>query len=350
MNRSPCALVVGGCGYIGAHACKALDEGGYQVVNLDNLSRGHREFARWGTFYEGDCGDLGLLDEILHRHRPHVVLHFAALAYVGESVTLPLTYYENNLAKPIALLQKLIAGGVSKFIFSSTCATYGENQASGGLIDETHTQSPINPYGRSKLFFEHVLADAAAAHNFRYLAFRYFNAAGADESGQIGEWHEPETHLIPLALRAALGEGPKLTVYGNDYPTARKDGTAVRDYVHVNDLVDAHILGIGHLDNIRGGDAFNLGNGNGFTVLEVIETIRAVTGLDVPFEIGPRRPGDPSVLIGSAGKARRILGWQPKRPELQTIVETAYKWELQVQRLRRRGTVPPGSPETAATP
>ena len=335
---SPCALVIGGCGYIGSHACKSLSERGYRVVNIDNLSRGHREFARWGTFYEGDCGDLAFVDGVLDRHRPEVVLHFAALAYVGESVTTPLTYYRNNLAKPIALLEKLIERGVSKFIFSSTCATYGEARTETGLIDETHTQSPINPYGRSKLFFEHVLADVAAAHDFRYLAFRYFNAAGADDSGQIGEWHEPETHLIPLALQAALGDGAMLTVFGNDYPTGRKEGTAVRDYIHVNDLVDAHILGIDYLDSITGGDVFNLGNGNGFSVMEVIETIRAVTGLAVPFQIGARRPGDPAVLIGSAEKARSLLGWKPRRTELETIVRTAHRWELELRRLRAGGT------------
>ncbi len=322
-------LVVGGCGYIGSHACKILTEKGYQVVNLDNLSRGHREFAKWGTLYEGDLGDANLLDRIFTTHKIQVVMHFAAYAYVGESVTKPDLYYINNVQKPLVLLESMRKHSIPYFIFSSTCASYGELTPDSIPVAENRPQLPVNPYGRSKYFFEQILLDYEKAYGIKSLFFRYFNAAGADPSGEIGEWHEPETHLIPLILQAALGVGPQLTVFGSDYeiPGGNGDGTAVRDYIHINDLVQAHILGIDYLRKTNKTEAFNLGNGKGFSVLEMIQTAEKIMGRKVPYKLGPRRAGDPPVLVGAADKARNLLGWKPEFPDIERIIETAWAWE-----------------------
>lgn len=322
-------LVVGGCGYIGSHACKILSEKGYNVINLDNLSRGHREFAQWGTLYEGDLGNSDLLDQIFSRHKIEVVMHFAALAYVGEAVTKPDIYYQNNVQKPLVLLDAMRKHKVEYFIFSSTCATYGELTPESIPVREDCAQNPVNPYGRSKYFFEQILLDYEKAYGLKSLFFRYFNAAGADPSGAIGEWHEPETHLIPLIFQATLGVVPELTVFGSDYviPGGNGDGTAVRDYIHINDLVQAHILGIDYLRRINKTEAFNLGNGKGFSVLEMIQTGERITGMKVPYKLGPRRAGDPPVLVGAAEKARNLLGWKPEFPHIERIMETAWNWE-----------------------
>lgn len=321
-------LIVGGAGYIGSHACKVLAERGVSLINLDNLSRGHREFTRWGEFIEGDLGDRALLDSIFRTHQIDAVMHFAALAYVGESVSQPDRYYLNNVQKPLVLLDAMVAHGVKHFIFSSTCATYGEIPAQHIPVSEEFPQNPVNPYGRSKYFFEQILKDFDRAFGLKSVFLRYFNAAGADPGCEIGEWHEPETHLIPLAFQAALG-GTPLTVFGTDYeiPGGNGDGTCVRDYIHILDLVEAHILALHFLKRESRTEAFNLGNGRGFSVLEVIRMAEQVSGLPVPFTAGPRRPGDPGILVGSAAKAREVLGWKPRFADLRMILETAWAWE-----------------------
>ena len=332
-------MVIGGSGYIGSHACKELLRCGYKAVNLDNLSRGRREFSNIATFHEGDLGDPEALDRVFRTHNIEVVMHFAAFAYVGESTAEPAIYYENNVQKPLVLLEKMREFGVNNFIFSSTCATYGDVPSSDMPIREETPQNPINPYGRSKYFFEQILADYGRSYGLRHLSFRYFNAAGCDPEGDIGEWHDPETHLIPLALQAALGVGPELTVFGDDYRIPDRpegDGTAVRDYIHVLDLVQAHILGMERMLETGESDVFNLGNGRGFSVMEVIRTVEKVTGKKVPHRMGPRRAGDPPILVGSAEKATKTLGWSPKFARLEDIVETAWRWELKRWESKRR--------------
>jgi UDP-glucose 4-epimerase len=326
-------LVVGGCGYIGSHACKALASMGHNVINLDNLSRGHREFARWGQFYEGDLGDSALLDRIFAACAVDVVMHFAAFAYVGESVSKPDLYYINNIQKPLVLLEAMRKHSVKNFIFSSTCASYGELPPESIPVGESHVQAPVNPYGRSKYFFEQILKDYDHAYGIKSIFFRYFNAAGADPDCEVGEWHDPETHLIPLIFQAAIGVAPPLTVFGSDYeiPGGNGDGTAVRDYIHIVDLVQAHVRGIDYLKKFNKTEAFNLGNGRGFSVLEVIHAAQRICGLKVPYTLGPRRPGDPPILVGSAEKARGLLGWKPEFPELDQILSTAWAWEKKLR-------------------
>ena len=321
-------LVTGGAGYIGAHAAKELASKGYHPIILDNLVHGHREFVNWGTFVEGDLADTTLLRNIFKTHSIRVVMHFAGFAYVGESVTDPAKYYRNNVTNTLNLLEAMRETGVDKIIFSSTCATYGIPHAIP--ITEDHPQQPINPYGRGKLMVETMLRDFSEAYGMRYVVLRYFNAAGADPYGEIGEWHQPETHLIPLALDAALGYGGPLHIYGTDYPT--DDGTCVRDYIHVNDLANAHVKALEYLLDNGGSLAFNLGNGLGFSVREVIKTVERITGKPVPVLTSPRRPGDPSILLGSSENARKILGWQPYYNTLDEIISSAWAWHKKLER------------------
>ncbi|MCS6989397.1 MAG: UDP-glucose 4-epimerase GalE [Chloroherpetonaceae bacterium] len=315
-------LVTGGAGYIGSHAVRALKKAGDEVVILDNLVYGHKELAQGEPLVVGDLQDDALLRKIFAEHRFDAVMHFAAYAYVGESVENPAKYYRNNVAATLSLLDAMREAKVNLFVFSSTCATYGEPKEIP--IPETHPQQPINPYGASKLMVERILQDYDRAYGLKYVSLRYFNAAGADEAGDIGEDHNPETHLIPLTLDAALGRRSHITIYGTDYDTP--DGTCVRDYIHVSDLAQAHVLGLNYLANGGKSDVFNLGNGNGFSVREVIETAKKVTGKNIPVAEGARRAGDPARLIGSAEKAKAILGWKPKFAQLETIVSTAWKW------------------------
>jgi UDP-arabinose 4-epimerase len=315
-------LVTGGAGYVGSHCCKAFSEAGWEVVVFDNLSRGWREFVRWGPLIEGDILDQGAIEAAIASHRPDAVAHFAALAYVGESVTSPEAYYKNNTQGTLNVLSAMRNAGVSRFLFSSTCATYGIAQQTP--IDETHPQSPVNPYGWSKLIVEKMLADFDRAYGLRYVALRYFNAAGADASGEIGERHEPETHLIPLVLRAAMSEREPVTIFGDDFDTS--DGTAVRDYLHVSDIADAHCLALGALAAGSESNIFNLGSGSGASVLEILAAAERITGRPVPRAIGPRRPGDPATLIASAQKAHAVLGWRHPRSTIDEIMRTAWRW------------------------
>lgn len=316
-------LVTGGAGYIGSHACKALALSGHEPIAYDNLVYGHRWAVRWGPLVEGELADATALDAAFRSHKPDAVMHFAAYAYVGESVADPIKYYRNNVAGSLALLDACHRHGVDKLVFSSTCATYGVPHQIP--ITESHPQAPINPYGASKLMVERMLADCGTAHGLRSIALRYFNAAGADPDGEIGEAHDPETHLIPLVLEAAAGKRPHIQIFGTDYDTP--DGSCIRDYIHVSDLADAHVQALRHLvDSAPGMQAFNLGNGTGFSVREVIAAAERVTGRSIPVVEGPRRPGDPPALVGDPTHARAELGWQPKLDELDTIVATAWEW------------------------
>ncbi len=315
-------LIVGGAGYIGSHANKLLSKKGFKTVVFDNLSTGNRELSRWGEFVKGDLKNPADLLRCFKKRRISAVMHFAACAYVGESVTEPAKYYRNNVANTLNLLDAMRAAGVKKIIFSSSAATFGV--PSEIPITETHPQSPINPYGRTKLMMEQIIADYAAAYGLEHVFLRYFNAAGADTSGEIGEIHHPETHLIPLILDAAAGTRKDIKVFGTDYPT--KDGTCVRDYVHVSDLAEAHALALDYLVKSGKSGGFNLGNGRGFSVREVIETARKVTGKAIKATAAPRRPGDPPVLIASSARAGKILGWRPALFDLDTIIKTAWAW------------------------
>ncbi len=326
MDRiKPTILVTGGAGYIGSHTVQALKGAGYGVVVLDNLVYGHRELVEsvlQVKLVVGDISDRPLLDQLFATHSIAAVMHFAAYAYVGESVTAPAKYYRNNVVGTLTLLEAMVAASVKNFVFSSTCATYGTPEKVP--IPEEHPQNPINPYGSSKLMVEKILADFEGAYGLKSVIFRYFNAAGADPSGELGEDHNPETHLIPLVLLAALGKRESVSIFGTDYPTP--DGTCIRDYIHVVDLADAHLLGLEQL--LRGGDSeiFNLGNGSGFSVRQVIEAARQVSGKTIKVIEGDRRPGDPPILVGSSEKARKILGWQPRYPDIKDILIHAWNW------------------------
>jgi len=315
-------LVVGGAGYIGSHMCKYLSQHDCQPVVLDNLSLGHREAVKWGPLFEGNLDDQVLLDKIFKQHNIKAVMHFAAFCYVGESVLHPLKYYRNNISSTLGLLKGMQAAEVNKLIFSSTCATYGEPDFLP--ITEDHPQNPINPYGQSKLMMEKIFADLDKADGLKTVCLRYFNAAGADPEGELGEDHDPETHLLPLILQTALGQRKELTVFGNDYPT--KDGTCIRDYIHINDLAQAHYLSLQHLLQEGQSKQYNLGNGNGSSILDVLDTAGQITGKKIPYTFSDRRAGDPAVLIGSSEKAACELGWTPKYANLDTILETAWKW------------------------
>jgi UDP-glucose 4-epimerase len=315
-------LVTGGAGYIGSHCCKALSEKGLHPVTLDNLVYGHRNFVRWGEFFQGDVGNPADLEKLFNQHQIDAVMHFAAYAYVGESMQEPIKYYENNLRNTIELLHAVVENGIQYFVFSSTCATYGNPDKIP--IDEKHPQNPINPYGRTKRMIEEVLQDYAAAYDLKYTSLRYFNAAGADPDGEIGEDHDPETHLIPLVLDVAAAKRASVKVFGTDYETP--DGTCIRDYIHVTDLAEAHILALQRLMDGADSSNYNLGTGQGFSVLDVIERAQHITGKDIRAENGDRRPGDPPVLIASNEKAIAELGWNPIYADLDDIIGTAWRW------------------------
>ena len=316
-------LVVGGAGYIGSHMVKNLCGRGVNVTTFDNLCSGHRDAVLGGEFIEGDLADRPALERVFAARRYDAVMHFASFIEVGESVRLPGKYYRNNVSNTLNLLECMQAAGIDQFIFSSTAAIFGTPQRVP--IDETHPTQPINPYGRSKLMVEQMLADLDRAHGLRSVCLRYFNAAGADPAGQLGERHNPETHLIPLVLQAASGRRPFMSVFGTDYDTP--DGTCIRDYVHVADLCEAHWLALQSLAQGAGSQAYNLGNGDGFSVFEVIDTVRKVTGREFTVKHETRRAGDPSRLVADSSAARQKLGWVPKYPSLQTIVEHAWAFE-----------------------
>jgi UDP-glucose 4-epimerase len=317
-------LVVCGAGYIGSHMVRQLVNVGCDVVVLDNLSTGNRKLVQAGEFIQGDLGDADVLDRLFSRHTFDAVMHFAAFSQVGESMQEPLKYYRNNLAKTVALLDAMVHHGVKRFIFSSTAAVYGEPMAIP--IAEDHPCAPTNPYGNTKLAVERMLADCDAAYGLTYTALRYFNAAGADESGEIGEFHDPETHLIPIVLQAADGQIDHIRLFGTDYPTT--DGTCIRDYVHVNDLAQAHLLAMDALLAGAKSAVYNLGSSNGYSVREVISQAEAVTGKTIPVAEAPRRPGDPAILVASSDKIKRELGWTPKYEDLEKIIQTAWSWHL----------------------
>jgi UDP-glucose 4-epimerase len=332
MDKQPTVLVTGGAGYIGSHAVLALKEAGYRVVVLDNLVYGHLDIVETVLdveFVHGDISDRPLLDQVFQTYPIDAVIHFAAYAYVGESVTNPAKYYRNNVVGTLTLLEAMVQAEVFKIVFSSTCASYGNPHQIP--IPEDHPQSPINPYGMSKLMVEQILEDFDRAYGLRSVRFRYFNAAGADPQGRIGEDHSPETHLIPLVLLTALGQRDHITVFGTDYKTP--DGTCIRDYIHVTDLADAHILGLKYLLDDGETSVFNLGNGEGFSVKEVITAAREITGLPITVEEGSRRAGDPAILIGSATKARKVLGWDPQYNQIEVILDHAWRWHQ-----KRHGT------------
>jgi UDP-glucose 4-epimerase len=316
-------LVAGGAGYIGSHCVRQLQIAGHEPVVVDNLVYGHRgAVAQDVTFAQADIGDASAMEKILHQYEIEAVMHFAAYCFVGESVEKPMKYYRNNVIATLNLLEAMRTTGVQKFIFSSTCATYGEPEKLP--MDETTPQLPINPYGNTKLAVEYALRDFAKAGILSYAAFRYFNASGAAEDGSIGEDHTPETHLIPLAIQAATGQRPPLKVFGEDYET--QDGTCLRDYVHVDDLSSAHILALEKLDQPGHGLEYNLGTGEPQSVKQVIETVSEVLHCQVPWESAPRRQGDPPSLYADASKAKKELGWEPKYKTLRPIIETAWKW------------------------
>ena len=324
-------LVTGGAGYIGSHVNLMLAERGEPTVVLDNLVYGHREFVQSGHFVHADLSDIDRLREVFRQHDITGVMHFAAYAYVGESVTDPEKYYANNVGATLNLLRAMREHDVRDIIFSSTCATYGNPVALP--MAEDHPQQPINPYGRSKLTVEHILDDYSRAYGLRYVSLRYFNAAGADPQGRVGEWHEPETHLIPLVLQAILDPSKPLRIFGDDYDTP--DGSCIRDYIHVTDLAQAHLLALDHLRAGGASTVFNLGNGTGYSVKEVVAAAREVTGSDVPFLLDARRPGDPARLVGSAARIRAELGWAPRYGDLHDILATAWNW---TQTLKARRT------------
>jgi UDP-glucose-4-epimerase GalE len=314
-------LVTGGAGYIGSHACKALAARGFEPVAYDNLCRGNRWAVKWGPLEEGEIADDVRLREVLDRHRPAAVMHFAAYAYVGESVETPLPYYQNNVSGSAALFRAIVDWRVIPVVFSSTCATYGIPESVPIL--EGHPQRPINPYGFSKFVVERLLIDLDKAHGLRSIALRYFNAAGADPGGDIGEAHDPEPHLIPRVLAAAR-DGAAVTVYGDDYETP--DGTCIRDYIHVADIADAHVLALDHLLSGGSSCALNLAHAQGYSVMEVIETAERVCGKTIRVELAARRRGDPPVLVGSAERARTLLGWKPARSILELQIADAWRW------------------------
>ncbi len=315
-------LIIGGCGYIGTHMVKALLSAGHDVVTLDNLSKGNRDLLPGGVFVGGDINDAVVLEQVFASRHFDAVMHFSAFTEVGESVRDPQKYYRNNVAGTLNLLQAMQRHDVKRFIFSSSAAVYGEPDYTP--IDENHPCRPTNPYGRTKLMVEDILRDYDQAYGLRFIALRYFNAAGADASGTIGERHDPESHLIPLVLKVATGEREDITIFGMDHNTP--DGTCLRDYVHVNDLAAAHLLALEALQNNAPSAAYNLGNSTGHSVRDVIETARRITGHPIPAVEGPKRPGDPAVLVARSAKARAELGWQPKFETLEVIIESAWQW------------------------
>ncbi len=315
-------LVTGGAGYIGSHACKALSQAGYTPVTFDNLITGWQDAVKFGPFEQGDLLDRARLDEVFAKYQPAAVMHFAALSQVGEAMSEPGKYWTNNVTGSLSLIEAAVAAGCLNFVFSSTCATYGEHD--NVVLDENTPQEPLNAYGASKRAIEDILRDFQAAHGLNHVIFRYFNVAGADPDGEVGEFHRPETHLVPLMLDAIDGKRDGLTVFGTDYDTP--DGTCIRDYVHVCDLVDAHVLGLNWLEQGKGSRVFNLGTGSGFSVMEVIGHSKSVTNRDVPYSIGPRRVGDCTKLVSGSVRAGEELGWTPKRSTLETMISDAWRW------------------------
>jgi UDP-glucose 4-epimerase len=315
-------LVCGGAGYIGSHMVRRLREAGSELVVLDNLSTGHRQAVEGSELVVGDLLDTVLLEQLFAQHRFDAVMHFCAKSLVGESMHEPYAYYHNNVAGTLNLLAAMRSHDARRLIFSSTAAVYGMPLTE--TIDEDHPCNPINPYGRSKLMVEEILRDAARAYGLRSVSLRYFNAAGASDDASIGEAHEPETHLIPNMLRAAEPGALPLSVYGNDYPT--RDGTCVRDFVHVDDLAEAHLAALAYLETHDGAHLFNLGNGDGFSVMEILAAANEVTGRKIPWIVAPRRDGDPLTLVASSTKARAELGWQPKRTQIEQIIASAWRW------------------------
>lgn len=315
-------LVTGGAGYIGSHACKALKAEGYTPVTYDNISTGWEDAVKFGPFARGDLEDRARLDEIFGEYQPRAVLHFAAINLVGEAIANPGLYWRNNVVGSLNLIEAAVAAGCLDFVFSSTCATYGDQD--NVVLDENTPQHPTNPYGKSKRAIEELLTDFEAAHGLRHVIFRYFNVAGADPEGDVGEFHRPETHLIPLMLDAIDGKRAALTVFGTDYDTP--DGTCIRDYVHVCDLVDAHLLGLKWLEEGKESRVFNLGSGSGFSVFEVIAESRNVTNREVPHEIGDRRAGDATKLVSGSTRAVQELGWTPTRSHMEAMIRDAWRW------------------------
>ncbi|NIZ10977.1 UDP-glucose 4-epimerase GalE [Pseudooceanicola sp. HF7] len=315
-------LVTGGAGYIGSHACKALKAAGFTPVTYDSLITGWEDAVKFGPFEKGDLLDRARLDEVFATYQPVAVMHFAALSQVGESMKIPGLYWKNNVMGSLNLIEAAVDAGVKSFVFSSTCATYGEHD--NVVLDEMTEQLPINAYGASKRAVEDILANFGEANGLDHVIFRYFNVAGGDPEGEVGEHHRPETHLIPIMLEAIDGKRPALTIFGTDYDTP--DGTCIRDYVHVCDLVEAHVLGLKWLLDGKGSRVFNLGTGDGFSVREVIDRSRAVTNKDVPYEEGPRRAGDCTKLVSGSTRAESELGWTPARSTMQQMIEDAYRW------------------------
>jgi UDP-arabinose 4-epimerase len=326
-------LITGGAGYVGSHCAKALAEAGHDVIVFDNLSCGHREFVRWGPLIEGDIRDSRALEALFKAHHLDAVMHFAALAYVGESVKVPGRYYDVNVDGTRVLLDTMVRAGISLIVFSSSCAVYGQPD-SMPIIESTQCV-PINPYGFTKFVCERMIRDFGEAYGVRSVRLRYFNAAGAEETGEIGEDHNPETHLIPLVLEAASGVRSTVQVFGTDYDTP--DGTAIRDYVHVSDLADAHVLAVEHLLAGKGSIALNLACGLGASVRAVVDTARVVTGCKIDARDAPRRPGDPAILVADATRARELLGWSAKRSDLATMIGDAWRWHL--RRFGKRETI-----------
>lgn len=315
-------LVTGGAGYIGSHACKALAKAGYTPVTYDNLIYGHTWAVKWGPFEKGDILDRQRLDEVIDKYKPEAVMHFAAFAYVGESVENPGKYYRNNVAGSLTILEAMRDHGIRNIVFSSTCAVYGNPEKIP--IPEDHPTRPINPYGFSKYAVERMLEDFSNAHDMRYISLRYFNAAGADPDAEIGEDHDPETHLIPLVLDAAAGKSENIKIFGTNYDTP--DGTCIRDYIHVSDLAEAHLLSLTYLQDGGKSDIFNLGNGKGFSVRDVVAAARKVTRKYIHAVESARRPGDPASLVGSSDKIKKVLGWNSMHASIDDIIQTAWRW------------------------
>lgn len=321
-------LIVGGAGYIGSHINKELTKQGFETVVFDNLSSGKKELVKWGEFVEGDLGKIEDIQAVFKKYPIEAVLHFAAFKAVGESVTDPQKYYINNVSNTLNLFKVMRENKVNKFIFSSSAATFGNPQYIP--IDEKHPQSPINPYGETKLIVEHIMRDYSSAYDFRYVALRYFNACGADLDGETGEWQGSSSNLIPLVLDAAIGAREEIGIFGTDYPTA--DGTCIRDYIHVTDLAVAHVLALKYLLSDGQSESFNLGNGKGFSVREVVDMAKKVTGIDFKVSEKDRRAGDPPELIADSKKAREVLKWEPKYFDLETIVSSAWNWHKQFKK------------------
>ena len=334
-------LVTGGAGYIGSHTAKLLARAGFEPVVFDNFATGHPWAVKWGPLVRGDLQDAELIHTVLIKYQVRAVMHFAASAYVGESMRCPRKYFRNNALNSVNLLDAMVDTGVKHVVFSSTCATYG--MATTVPIPEDHTQQPVNPYGESKRFVERTLYWYGEAYGLRWVALRYFNAAGADPEGEIGEEHDPETHLIPMAVQAGLAELPRLEIYGTDYPT--RDGTAIRDFIHVTDLAEAHVLALKHL--LEGGEstALNLGAGRGHSVREVVAEVERTSGRRFVIQEAARRPGDPPILVADAGRAGQLLGWRPQYSNLDTIINTAWHWHKSRRNVASAGRFPAARPK-----